>query len=187
MPPDSPPDAPATPQTTEHVSTRDTWLESDQPTANHGTEAFVITDGDILATSLLLFDLTGIQTNAEVSKAELHIFTDFDPGAQVRVFRVLEEWTENGATWNRRNATTNWMAAGAAPPSTGTTPIGVFTPGTANTEFTVELDVATVQSWVTTPGSNLGIGILSVNSNGPRFRSREAANGKPFLRITHTP
>lgn len=189
IPPDTqPPDGPPPePTTTDHVSAQDTWLESDQPTLNHGGETFVITDGDILATSLLRFDLTGLSTAATVSKVDLHIFTDFDPGAEVRVFRVLESWTEGGATWNRRNATTNWLAAGAAPPSTGATPIGTFTPGTQFTEFTVAIDAATVQSWIADPASNFGLGILSVNANGPRFTSREATNGKPFLRITHTP
>jgi hypothetical protein len=79
------------------------------------------------------------------------------------------------------------MSTGANPPSRGTTAIATFTPNTADTEFVATVDVATVQNWVNNPASNFGLAIASSNADGPKFHSREATNGKPFLRITHTP
>jgi hypothetical protein len=190
VPPDTmPPDGPVVAQTTDHVATSDTWIDSvtlNQDTNFNGS-SFLLTDGGPPAVSLLRFDLTGIATTATVSAVELHIFTTNDPGSEVVVFPMLEAWVENEATWNRRTAATAWSAQGAAPPSRGTTAIATFTPGTAFTEFTSDVDTETVQGWVTTPESNLGIAITSVNADGPKFSTRGSMNFKPFLRITHAP
>lgn len=183
---DAPPDTPATPVTTDHVTAADTWIQVNFPTTNNGAEVFVIADGNPLCVSLLRFDLSGL-AGSQVSNVELHVFTNFDSGATVQVFDLNESWSESEATWNQRANGQAWTAAGASPPSRDATALASFTPGTSDSEFVVTLDPPTVQAWVDDPAVNFGLAIASVNSDGPKFHSREAGNFKPFLRITHAP
>ncbi len=181
-----PPDGPPTPTTTDHLTTADTWIQVNFATTNNGAETFVIADGNPFCVALLRFDLGGL-AGSTVTEVKLHVFTNFDSGAEVQAFVVNEQWSESQATWNERASGQAWMSAGATPPSRGTTALATFTPGQADSEFTSSFDVATVQNWIDNPGSNFGLAIASVNADGPKFYSREAAAFKPFLRITHAP
>lgn len=190
IPPDTiPPDGPATPQTTDHVASQDTWIDAAafNTNDNHGGTTTLLIDGSPDAVGLMRFDLSGLPTTTTVMAVELHVFTTTDPGDTVTVFPMLESWFESSATWNRRGANMAWQTVGAAPPSRGTTAIATFTPNAAITEFTSDVDVATVQGWVTTPEKNFGIALTVAGGNEPILRSRQAVTGKPFLRITHTP
>ena len=189
LPPDTPPppeDGPATPTTSDHVTNADTWVQVNFADTNNGAAGFVIADGNPLCVSLLRFDLSGL-AGTTVNAVELHVFTNFDPGATVQAFAMNESWSESQATWNQRANGQAWMTAGASPPSRGNTALATFTPATPDTEFSSMLDTATVQGWIDNAGTNFGLAIASVNSDGPKFLSREAANFKPFLRIKHTP
>jgi hypothetical protein len=178
---------PAGATTTDHVATADTWLHSQLPDQNFSGDHVVIPDGSPVAIALMQFDLTAL-AGAQVSQVELHIFTDFDPGAEVRAFPLTEAWSETEATFNQRANGLAWSTAGAAPPSRGTAAIATFTPSPQFTEFVVPFDTATVAAWVATPSANFGFAITSVNSDGPKLVSREGPEGtRPFLRITHTP
>jgi len=174
-------------QTTDHFASADTWLHSQLPNNSFAGDLFVIPDGSPQAVALMQFDLRAL-AGTVITKVELHIWTDFDPGAQVQVFPLFEGWSESEATFNQRFNGVAWTTAGAAPPSRGATAIATFTPSPEFTEFTVALDTATVAGWVAAPESNFGFAITSVNSDGPKLVSREGAQGtRPLLRITHTP
>jgi len=178
---------PAGATTTDHVATADTYLASPQPDTNFSGDHFVIADGNPIGIVLMQFDLT-VLAGTSVSNVELHMFTDFDPGAEVQAFPLMEAWSETEATFNQRANGVAWSTAGAAPPSRGTAAIATFTPSPQFTEFVVPFDTATVAGWVVAPSANFGFAIASVNADGPRFVSREGAEGtRPFLRITHTP
>jgi len=182
------PDAVITQSTTDHVSVADVWLHSGQPNTSFVNDPYVIADGVPNATALLRFDL-GALSGTQIVSAELHIWTDFDPGATVEVSTMLENWAETSATWNQRSSGVAWSTTGANPPgSRSATPIGSFTPGPAFTEFSVALTPAAIAGWVANPATNFGLAIFSANVDGPRFVSREgSAANRPFLRITHLP
>lgn len=189
VPPDTqPPDGPATPQTTDHVASLDTYIDaiSFNQNSNFGTTTQMFVDGSPAANVLMKFDLSGLPTETTVTAVELHVFTTA-AGGTVTVFPMLEAWTETTSTWRRRNSNTAWTAEGAGPGSRGTTAIATFTPDTANLEFTADVDVATVQGWVTDAATNFGLVLTSASSDESLIRSRQSATGKPFLRITHTP
>ncbi len=186
--PDAPPDAPIPdPVTTDFVASADTWIDSVSPNTSFANDSTLLTDGGPPAVTLIRFDLSGLPTTTTVMSAELHVFTTTDEGATVTVFPVLQSWSETSATWNSRSTGVLWSSPGAAPPSRGMTMIATFTPNLENTEFASAVDAATVQGWVTTPDDNFGIAITSVNSDGPKFRTRLSTNGKPFLRVVHVP
>jgi hypothetical protein len=189
VPPDTPPpDGPPAPQTTDHVASLDNYIDaiSFNQSSNFGATTQMFVDGSPAANVLMKFDLSGLPTETTVTAVELHVFTAAAGGA-ITVFPMLESWTETTSTWRRRNTNTAWTAVGAGPGSRGATAIATFTPNAANAEFTADVDVATVQGWVTDPDSNLGLVFTSVSSDESLIRSSESATGKPFLRITHTP
>ncbi len=182
-----PADGPPEPQTSDHVSSLDNYIDDFgfNQNSNFGNQATMFVDGAPGAVGLMKFDLSGLPTTTTVMVVELHVFAAA-PGGEIEVFPMRESWTETTSSWRRRNTNTAWLAQGAAPPSRGTTAIATFTPN-AVAEFTADVDVATVQGWVTDPATNLGLALTSTSSDESLIRSSEAANGKPFLRITHTP
>jgi hypothetical protein len=184
----APIDAVTSASATDHVAIADVYLNSVEPDSSMAGDAFVIVDGNPLGVGLLQFDLTALAAT-QVIAAELHIWTDFDPGNTVQIAVMLESWTESGATFNDRSTNLEWSATGAGTPtSRSTVSIGSFTPNAQFTEFTVPLDAAAIASWVTSPATNFGLAIFSVNSDGPRFVSREGpVDRRPTLRVTHLP
>jgi len=187
--PDAPPPDAAIPVTTDHPSVADTFLASDAATTAFGDQTSALADGDIQRTALFRFDLSAISTTAVVTGAELVIWTDFDPGGTCTFYPVLQAWDEATATWNVRSAGTNWTTAGAAPPSRGTVAIGTVSPGTADTEYRIILDTATVAGWVASPATNFGVAIITTDANGTRFSTKEKTTAalRPVLRVTHAP
>lgn len=188
--PDAPPDAPPPqPATTDHAATADTFLASDVPTGNFNAQTSALVDGDTLRVVVMKFDLSAISTNSVVTAANLHIWTDFDQGADVTIYPLLQSWDETQATWNQRANGMNWTTAGAAPPSRGTTAVGTVNPTSAATGYVVPITAATVQGWVATPANNHGIVFVTNQADGTRFSTREHANTavRPFLRVTHVP
>jgi len=175
--------------TTNHPVVADTFLASDNQNSNFSTQTSALADGDIDRNALFRFDLNAIPVGATVSAAELHIWTDFDPGGPCTLYPVLESWTEGSTTWQKRNTISNWLGAGATPPSRGTVAIGTVTGATQFTEYVVPIDLATVTSWVAVPATNYGLVIVTSNSDGTRFATKENSNAAlhPYLRVTHTP
>lgn len=192
---DAPPDAFVPPSTTNHPSIADTFIASDFATST-GTSAplfpdqqSALTDGDPARNALFRFDLTSIATTAAVSAAELHIWTYDDPGATVTFYPLLEAWDESTATWNQRSTGVAWSAAGAAPPSRGTTATATLTPSAAFTAYVVTIPAAVVAGWVANPASNHGLVLITTDTDGSRFSTKEntTASVRPYLRVTHTP
>ena len=187
--PDAPPPDAAIPVTSDHPSVADTFLASDQPSTVFSDQTSALADGDVQRTALFRFDLSAIPVTSVVTGAELVIWTDFDPGGRCTFYPVLQAWDEATATWNVRTTGTSWTAPGAAPPSRGTVAIGTVNPGTADTEYRITLDTATVAGWVASPATNFGVAIITTDANGTRFSTREKSTValRPVLRVTHVP
>jgi hypothetical protein len=183
-------DAPASALTDDYADVADTFLASDLPTTVFTTQTSALADGDVLRVALFRFDLSAIAPTATVSAAELHIWTDFDPGGTCTFHQVLESWDDATATWNQRAAGTGWTNAGAEPPgSSAAVAIGTVDPAVAGTEYIVAITPAVVAGWVATPATNFGLAITTTQSDGTRFTTRESATttAHAFLRVTHIP
>jgi hypothetical protein len=186
---DAMPDALVPPSVTNHPVTADTFLASDVATTNFNSQISALTDGDIQRVALFRFDLTTIAATATVSAVELHIWTDDDPGRFVEFYAALESWSETTTTWNVRTTGTNWMTAGAAPPSRGTTVLGTVDPTTTFTEYVVTILPSAVAGWVANPVTNFGFVLVTTNADGTRFATLQhpTAGVHAYLRVTHTP
>ena len=189
--PDAMPDSAVVPMqaTTELTSVADIYLRTvAAPDQNTNGSDFFIVDGDVTCTGLLRFDLSSIPVGATIDAADLLLWNDGDAGGACTVHQMLEPWDEATATSNQRAANEPWLGAGATPPSRAANVIGMFTPATANTSYTIAIATAVVQAWVATPAANHGVAIVTSNSDGSRFKTRETAmvTRRPILRVTYT-
>ncbi len=179
------------PSTTNHTSVADTYVADQAKNLNLDGEPSALVDGSgNFCVVLMRFDLASIPTGATVSAAELHVWTADDGGdSDVMIYPVLQSWVESEATWNNRSNGTGWTAPGVEPPSRGAVIIGTITPTATNTEYITAITTSTVQGWVTSPATNVGIAFVTQDSNGTRFATREnvTAAVRPYLRVTHTP
>jgi hypothetical protein len=98
---------------------KDTYINSaagppDLRIVNYGTADNMSMGGDNgqpgwTRISLLEFDLSGIPSGATVTSATLKVWCNNDNrGGNVSVQKVLQSWTETGATWNTRDGSTAW-------------------------------------------------------------------------------
>jgi hypothetical protein len=180
----------ALPRTDDLADLADTFLASDTPTTNYTTQSSALADGDVVRVALFRFDTSAIATSAVVTAAELHIWTDFDPGDTCTFHQVLEAWDDATATWNERSTGVAWTNLGAGPPaSRATVAVGTVDPTVAATGYVVTIDPAVVATWVATPATNFGLAIATTQANGTRFTTRESSTtaAHAFLRVTHAP
>lgn len=103
----------------QYTGVADTRLREGSPTTNYGSDVNIEVVkygvGDHTH-ALLRFDgLSNIPSNAVVSSATLYIYQNaqFDNTHSIDLRRMLQAWTEAGATWNTYNGTNSWNTAGA--------------------------------------------------------------------------
>jgi hypothetical protein len=201
-PPDAalPPDAAPTPTTASFTATRDTQLYSPDPTFNFGDflEIMCANETGIDSPVLFGFTLTSIPTTATVQSAVLHISTSSNvlTGGSVTIFKLLQDWTEGTldgtpgvANYNDRQVNTPWATSGARGGSRASSASASFSPTTANTTYDVNLPVALVQAWVSSPGTNFGVVMTASSSQDVAFLTRATgtASKRPRLTVTYLP
>jgi hypothetical protein len=173
--------------------TVDSWIDSTNPTMNHGSDGDLAIDASPVFNGLMRFDLTALPPGTAITGADLLISTTADPldTGTIQIFPALEQWGEAGVTWNNRMGGTAWSDAGASPPgSRSTFAIGEFAADIPLTQYTVPLAVGTVQTWIDTPSANKGMVMIStsVPGNGGIFVGRDdtlAPSSRPVLRVTY--
>lgn len=113
--------------------------------------------------ALVRFTNLTLPAGAVVTSASLALtFLDYDGGHVLRAHYVTAPWTPSSTNWRMRGAGLPWNTPGAKGVGTdiSATPAWIDTswPGrNATVRKTYALDAATVQRWIDTPASNLGI------------------------------
>lgn len=174
-----------------YSGTRDTYLREDTSGTNFGTEKFAWVDGNtnnnLEAQAMIRFDFTigdAIPDGAVIDKATLTLHTSTDDASEspntMSAYRILDGWTEGGATWDSKgsglsnDANDALLAAdGSAVPAT----VGSY----------VTLDVTEAVSAFAAGAPNNGWAILPGGNNGWKFDTREATNVdfRPMLTIEY--
>ncbi len=141
------------------TSEADSYVDSANPTVNHGTETQIRTDGSPVVNSYLRFAVQGL--SGTVSKATLKVYANSSETTGYTAKRVADNtWTETGLTYN------NAPAIGTA--------IGTSGSITANTWTSVD-----VTSYVTGNGT-FSFALTTTSATATSLASREATN-KPQL------
>lgn len=147
--------------------------------------------------ALLQFDLSAIPPGKVVVSARLHLEVDGEnSGAMVTMSPILEGWTEGSqsgspgvANFTQRTATQDWTSAGVQTPGSAGATIITFPAPTTPTIVSVDLPIATIQSWVDAPNANFGV-VMAANGGGDvSVASSEAttATSRPELVVTYFP
>ncbi|HEX7841156.1 MAG TPA: DUF3616 domain-containing protein [Kofleriaceae bacterium] len=184
--------------TSTYFGTRDTMLEQDNPSTNHGLDTKLSVSGDTPGGSgkddvaLLQWDLTSIPRAAIVHAATLTLTVTDKADQPYALFEMLRGWDEDTGTWKRASTPVNWETNGAeGATDRATTPLGLIRAPSTGT-FTIVLNsigVSVVQRWVTDPSKNHGLIIAGTdNDNRLEFQSREGSrSGRPRLDVSWEP
>jgi len=144
----------------------DSWISSDNPDTNYGTNTTIHTDGSPLSSAYVRFDLSSL--SGTVSKAILQVHAGSGSGRGVSIHAVADNsWGETTITY----------ANAPLPDSTVAASSGGYTTGT-----TLQFDVT---SLVTGPGL-VSFAITDNNNTARRFDSRESDHPESLV-VTTTP
>jgi hypothetical protein len=179
----------------------DTYIRDSAPTANFGAAspllAGVALAGSPVQRCLFKFSLADLPSGATITSVNLQLIATAGPreNSNFDLNRVLNDWTETGATWNERMAGTPWGAPGSqagtdfvANPSVTAPLQPVLDPATTN-DFSSPGMVADVQMWLDDPDTNFGWILHATggqSSSGRQVASRENASLRPVLTIDYT-
>lgn len=185
------------------ADTQDCYITSSNPDQSFcagsvGAKIRVGWDGSYRRRGLLDFDLSGVPGgNPGIESATLNLYCEAATTTQfldLEVHRVSSTWT-NSATWNTRDGTNAWGAAGGeyrstdfADRSTNCSDIGWKVFGSSSSGTLGQL----VQDWVSGTYPNDGLELLAVPDSGASaaqnlvdFVSNEDTSGKaPYLTVT---
>ena len=162
----------------------DTFIRSDAPSTNYGSEnSFdVRPDNNADRRGLVKFDLSSIPSNAIITNATLYLYEKSNKTDQVTfIYRVTSDWTENTVTWQ------TWNLPGGDFDNT----VSHFTyfPDQNNCMLSINL-TSLVQLWVNGTYPNYG---LLLYSTGPNhiisYVSKEdtTLSERPKLEVVYTP
>jgi len=140
----------------------DTWIDSWNPTVNHGTDGDLHIKGDGPQRDLLRFDLAQhLPAGAQVTSATLLLHVTSQPTAatiRVAAYRVLQSWVAGEATWNLASSSAAWSGGGGCEGSSrsataaGSVDVNQAPGGQATLDVT-----SAVQAWAANPTANLGL------------------------------
>jgi hypothetical protein len=183
--------------------TRDTRLDRDFPTDNFGGDVeLAVGHRDTPPsdqTGLLRFELSSLPPGRVVLAASLELWTrgNYTLGGDAHLYPVLESWFEGNqvgvagvANWTERRAGITWSGQGGFSPSSGSAPVGQFTPRDAATAYTIALPSALVQAWIDNPAMNNGLLITMDSQDGDfTLEASESTNAvrRPQLTVTTAP
>jgi uncharacterized repeat protein (TIGR01451 family) len=165
---------------------RDTYVEEDAATSNFGAVTQIISSPKTGAHRHLLvhFNTSTIPANAIIQSATLQMTSGSSRSNHtISIRNLLTDFTEGGATWNKRDGTNNW-GAGAFSTSdySGTAYGSMKANNKVNTVDVTDL----VKAWQS-GGTNKGIALIATGTDTgtAKWNSRENASGKPTLVVTY--
>ena len=119
-----------------YSGTRDTYMYSWHNTLNFGSYTFLRSSPGQGFTPIIkfaIFQSEGgpVPDGATIQSATLSLYKDSYYSATFKAYRLLKDWKENEATWNRAKIGLNWASGGAYGSGTdiAATADGQFTAG----------------------------------------------------------
>ena len=147
----------------------DTFLDITAATTNYATDVRLGSgehnaSSGFIWRSLIKFDLSSIPADATITSAILSLWTKTDLSSTTSthyLYRVLKNWVEAEANWNRASTALAWGTAGCNnatdKESTEIGSTSVSATESVNTEIQFSLDVTKVQEWVSGAVANYGM------------------------------
>ncbi len=144
-----------------YQGTTDTYITAFTPGGNFVLQGNLVVKNDSAYEGLLRFDLGSIPPGAVINQATLRLYAynrDKNASMDVEVYRLLREWVDSQANWDRAALGNAWGAAGANDTATDrrAEPVAVQNVSAMNAWY--EFDVTElVKPWVADPRVNRGM------------------------------
>ena len=168
---------------------KDAEIWDQAPNNNYGNaaETWISSASNDTTRTLLRFNIDAIPAGARILGATLSLDRQSGSGADqpVSAHRIMNMWSEDSVTWNRRETSTNWDTAGGDFDSTAvaTTPVG---PVNQRYEWNI---TPLVQGWADGSYPNYGVALTAAIAGmpGERFYTSDHADPSrwPSLSITY--
>jgi len=164
---------------------QDSYIEQASPDQNFGS-SLVLREGKFASVkdkTLVQFDLSVLPPTANVTNAELKLYSADIDSSGVKAYRLKQSWVEDQVTWNRADIGTLWIVPGAYSEPSGELVYDI----TGN--FYSWNVTADVQKFVSGQYTNYGwiiYGVLSGTYNATFVSSEETPSAhSPRLVITY--
>ncbi|MDH3642224.1 MAG: DNRLRE domain-containing protein, partial [Gammaproteobacteria bacterium] len=170
----------------------DTYAFAFKPSDNYGSQnSLQIGDAGQVRYDLIRFDSLPLPHGARVRTAELSlnvrsVFTT-TATSEISAFRMLEPWTEDGATFNTSDGSTPWSWPANYDVASPVATVAFDSPVVGNW-YTWDIS-ALVQGWVDGTYPNYGLVLVGFNGiNNSQFHSGDATDPTltPMLTITYS-
>jgi hypothetical protein len=175
----------------------DTYLSQNAPTTNYGRSVVLNVNGYDPASygkdlsTLLRWNVSAIPVGRQVVSVTLKFNINTPTTQKYEIYRLLKNWSETEATWNRATSLIPWQIGGAnGALDRGTTVLGYLS-ASASGQVSIKLNssgIAVVQDWINNPSSNFGLVIYDTSNRiGLVFSSSEATtlSNRPLLEISY--
>ncbi|MGV8151944.1 MAG: LamG-like jellyroll fold domain-containing protein [Candidatus Nanoarchaeia archaeon] len=177
-----------------YSGTEDTYIDAGSTGSNYGSEVNLLSDNaPTVYRPLIKFGnifgngVNQIPYNSTINFANITL-QFYDSGSAITVYQILENWTENQATYTNRLTGTAWSSAGISDaPSRLTTSESSFTPGSAAAySFSI---LNAFKSWSNQSRENYGVVLFPGGGDGSDARSSEYStqSQRPILNVSYTP
>ncbi|MFH1085730.1 MAG: DNRLRE domain-containing protein, partial [Chloroflexota bacterium] len=180
-----------------YAGVTDTYLVQESPPKAHGgptEQQFHIKESLTygIKRTLIKFDLSAyIPATAQILDARLELYRAYysasDAAAEVRLYHLLQPWSELNATWTAAGLGADWLVegAGGAGADYEAAPFATSLISTGYNFKSIAVTAA-VQRWVLNPVQNHGLLIMGTNSE-LRFWSSDAPTEalRPRLLVTY--
>jgi hypothetical protein len=181
-----------------YAGTRDTMIEQDHQSTNHGSDKTISASGDTPSGSgdqeiiLLRWDITAIPSTAVVTSASIVVDVSDKADQVYSLYEALKPWDEATATWKRASTAVNWDSNGGdGAGDRGSAVLGTLdAPTTGLVTIPLTSDgLAAVQRWIANPATNNGVLIAGPDDdNRLEIDARESSKStRPRLAVTWSP
>ena len=162
----------------------DTFLNAWMPMTPYGAGANFYVRQPGVKNALVQFDLSGINSAAHVSQAQIGMWVTYGSGNPVDLmaYQVLKPWSEMAATWMQADAGMAWEMPGAMGPSDHASMLAdrVSFGGSGRWVWFDVTDEA--QMWVMHPDMNHGIVIMGGGSTNSELEFTSSDYSVTFVR-----
>ncbi len=182
-----------------YTGVADTYINDSVPDANFNGPTYwgelQVRTGGPAKRALLRFDLAGqIPPDARILSATLHLWTtsyrSADRPMTLELYRLLQPWDANQATWKSRLTGVAWEKAGAdGPGDREASAVATVTVDQVSTEYALDVTDA-ITGWLAAPDTNNGFLLLPTASSIIEYRFWASdwtdASKRPLLDIYYT-